>query len=156
VSEAFPNRLLSGLGVSHPPAVEARGEQYAAPLVRRLDYLAAMAASPHLSPEPSTPAPVVLAALRPRMLELARDAADGAHPYFVPVEHTRRAREILGCGQLLAPELAVVLEPDPEAARRLARQHTGSFYLSAPNYVRNLEWLGFSPEDLEGAGSDAL
>ena len=59
-------------------------------------------------------------------------------------------------GKLLAPELAVVLEPDPDEARRLARQHTGSFYLSAPNYVRNLEWLGFRPADLEGDGSDAL
>jgi probable F420-dependent oxidoreductase len=115
-----------------------------------------MASVAHASPEPAEPAPVVLAALRPRMLELARDAADGAHPYFVPVEHTRRAREILGDGKLLAPELAVVLEPDPDTARRLARQHTGSFYLSAPNYVRNLEWLGFSAADLAGDGSDAL
>ena len=90
------------------------------------------------------------------MLELARDATDGAHPYLVPVEHTRRARAILGEGKLLAPELGVVLEPDADEARRLARQHTGSFYLSAPNYVRNLEWLGFSPTDLEGSGSDAL
>ena len=90
------------------------------------------------------------------MLELARDAADGAHPYFVPVEHTRRAREILGPGKLLAPELAVVLERDPDEARRLARQHTGSFYLGAPNYVENLRWLGFDDDDFAGAGSDAL
>jgi probable F420-dependent oxidoreductase len=90
------------------------------------------------------------------MLELARDHADGAHPYFVPVEHTRRAREILGPDRLLAPELAVVLEPDPREARRLARLHTGSFYLQAPNYVENLRWLGFDDADFEGDGSDAL
>ena len=156
IGEAFPGRFIAGLGVSHPPAVEMRGFEYRSPLATTRRYLAEMASVTHASPEPAEPAPVVLAALRPRMLELARDAADGAHPYFVPVEHTRRARGILGDGKLLAPELAVVLEPDPDNARRLARQHTGSFYLSAPNYVRNLEWLGFSPADLAGDGSDAL
>ena len=158
IGEAFPGRFIAGLGVSHPPAVEMRGFDYRSPLATTRDYLAAMAAVTHASPAPAPAEPpsIVLAALRPRMLELARDAADGAHPYFVPVEHTRRAREILGDGKLLAPELAVVLEPDADKARRLARQHTGSFYLSAPNYVRNLEWLGFSPADLEGDGSDAL
>ncbi|HZB42462.1 MAG TPA: TIGR03620 family F420-dependent LLM class oxidoreductase [Ilumatobacter sp.] len=156
VAEAFPGRFVAGLGVGHAPAVAMRGYEYQSPLGTTRAYLAAMAAVAHASPEPSERAPVVLAALRPRMLELARDAAEGAHPYFVPVEHTRRARAILGDGKLLAPELAVVLEPDPVAARRLARQHTGSFYLSAPNYVRNLEWLGFSAADLAGDGSDAL
>jgi probable F420-dependent oxidoreductase len=156
VAEAFPGRLVAGLGISHPPAVEARGEQYRAPLSTMRAYLASMSASTHLSPEPRQPAPVVLAALRPRMLGLARDAADGAHPYFVPVEHTRRAREILGPGKLLAPELAIVLEHDPTEARRLARQHTGSFYLSAPNYVENLRWLGFGDDDFLDGGSDAL
>ena len=156
LAEAFPGRFIAGLGVSHPPAVELRGFDYSSPLTTTRRYLADMAAVSHGSPTPTEPSPVVLAALRPRMLELARDGADGAHPYFVPVEHTRRAREILGDGKLLAPELAVVLESDADEARRLARQHTGSFYLSAPNYVRNLEWLGFSPDDLEGSGSDAL
>lgn len=156
VAEAFPGRFVAGLGVSHPPAVEARGAEYRAPRALMRDYLAAMQSSSHLSPEPVERAPIVLAALRPRMLELARDAADGAHPYFVPVEHTRRARDILGPGKLLAPELAVVLEDDPAQARRLARQHTGSFYLSAPNYVANLRWLGFDDDDVTGDGSDAL
>jgi probable F420-dependent oxidoreductase len=156
VAEAFPGRFVAGLGVSHPPAVEARGGTYRAPRSMMVDYLDAMRASQHESPEPSQPAPVVLAALRPRMLELARDGADGAHPYFVPVEHTRRAREILGPGKLLAPEVAVVLESDPTEARRLARQHTGGFYLGAGNYVENLRWLGFGDDDLSGEGSDTL
>jgi probable F420-dependent oxidoreductase len=156
LGEAFPGRFVAGLGVSHPPAVEARGYDYRSPLTTTRSYLADMAAVAHASPEPAERPSVVLAALRPRMLELARDRADGAHPYFVPVEHTRRARRILGEGKLLAPELAVVLESDPDEARRLARQHTGSFYLEAPNYVRNLEWLGFSPADVADAGSDAL
>lgn len=156
VAEAFPGRLVAGLGISHAPAVEGRGEHYRAPLSTMRDYLDRMHASEHLSPEPAEPAPVVLAALRPRMLELARDRADGAHPYLVPVEHTRRARAILGPDRLLAPELAIVLEPDPVEARRLARLHTGSFYLGAANYVENLKWLGYEDADLVGGGSDAL
>lgn len=156
VGEAFPGRFVAGLGVSHPPAVEARGERYRAPLRMMSDHLERMHATEHESPAPAVAPPVVLAALRPRMLELARDRADGAHPYFVPVEHTRRAREILGADRLLAPELAVVLERDRAEARRLARLHTGSFYLTAPNYVENLRWLGFDDADLAGAGSDAL
>jgi probable F420-dependent oxidoreductase len=156
VSEAFPGRLVAGLGVSHAPAVEGRGERYHAPLATMRGYLDRMHASEHLSPEPAERAPVVLAALRPRMLELARDRADGAHPYLVPVEHTRRARAILGPDRLLAPELAIVLEPDPVEARRLARLHTGSFYLGAANYVENLKWLGYRDADLLHGGSDAL
>lgn len=156
VGEAFPGRFVAGLGVSHPPAVAARGADYRTPLATMRAHLEAMAATSHPSPEPAEHPPVVLAALRPRMLELARDDADGAHPYFVPVEHTRRARQILGPGRLLAPELAVVLEPDPVEARRLARQHTGSFYLEAPNYVENLRWLGFGDADFADGGSDEL
>jgi len=156
IGEAHPGRFVAGLGVSHPPAVQARGQRYDRPLSRMRDYLAAMASASQQSPEPAEAPPVVLAALRPRMLELAATAADGAHPYFVPVEHTARARAILGRDALLATELAVVLEPDPSAARRLVRLHTSSFYLDAPNYVQNLRWLGWGDEDLSGGGSDAL
>lgn len=156
VSEAFPGRFIAGLGVSHAPAVEARGGTYRTPYRTMADYLARMCATTHLSPEPAEPPVVVLAALRPRMLEMARDVVGGAHPYLVPVEHTRRARKILGPDRLLAPELAVVLEPDPVEARRLARQHTGSFYLSAANYVENLRWLGFTDADMAADGSDEL
>ena len=87
------------------------------------------------------------------MLGLAAADADGAHPYFVPVEHTARAREILGPGKLLAPELAVVLEPDATEARRLARSHTSSFYLQAPNYVENLRWFGSATTTCGAAAS---
>lgn len=156
LGESFPGRFIAGLGVAHPPLVEARGERWGSPLKRMTAYLDGVAASVHHSPEPAEAAPVVIAALRPGMLSLGRDAAAGVHPYFVPVEHTRRAREILGPGPLLAPELAVVLEPDPVTARALARRHTGSFYLGARNYVENLRWLGFSDDDVAGDGSDAL
>jgi probable F420-dependent oxidoreductase len=156
VGEAFPGRFIAGLGVSHPPAVQARGQEYQRPYSLMREHLTGMAAAHHQSPEPTEHVPVVLAALRPRMLELAGTAADGAHPYFVPVEHTAKAREIMGPDRLLVPELAVVLETDPAEARRLARLHTGSFYLQAPNYVENLKWLGWSDDDLAGSGSDKL
>ena len=101
----FPGRFLLGLGASHAPMVE----HYARPYSRLVAYLDALDAL-------DTPVPPdrrVLAALGPRMLELAAARAAGAHPYFVPVEHTARARAILGPGPLLAPEVAVVLEADP-------------------------------------------
>ncbi len=97
----------------------------------------------------------VLAALGPRMLELAAARAAGAHPYFVPVEHTARARDILGSGPLLAPEVAVVLDADPDTARRLARRYA-SIYLDLPNYSNNLRTLGFGDDDIGGGGSDRL
>ena len=98
---------------------------------------------------------MVLAALRPRMLELARDATSGAHPYFVPPAHTARAREILGPEPFLAPEQVVVLETDPDRAREIGRRHM-ALYLALPNYVNNLRWLGYEDADLDDGGSDAL
>ena len=97
----------------------------------------------------------VLAALRPRMLELAAARAAGAHPYFVPVDHTARARDILGPGPLLAPEVAVVLEEDPARAREIARGYTTG-YLGLPNYAGNLRTLGYDDDDVAGGGSDRL
>jgi probable F420-dependent oxidoreductase len=156
VAEAFPGRFIAGLGVSHQPLVELRGVSYQRPYSLMREHLEGMSAALQLSPAPAEPPPVLLAALRPRMLALSAEKADGAHPYFVPVEHTARAREILGSGKLLAPEVAVVLEPDPIEARRLARLHTAGFYLSARNYVENLRWLGFTEDDLADGGSDRL
>jgi probable F420-dependent oxidoreductase len=97
----------------------------------------------------------VLAALGHRMLELAAQRAAGAHPYFVPVQHTARARSILGPAPLLAPEVAVVLESDPVAARALAREYAHG-YLGLPNYTQNLRSFGFGDEDIDGGGSDRL
>ena len=89
------------------------------------------------------------------MLELAAARAAGAHPYFVPVEHTARARDILGPGPLLAPEVAVVLEEDPARAREIARGYTTG-YLGLPNYAGNLRILGYDDDDVAGGGSDRL
>jgi probable F420-dependent oxidoreductase len=114
-----------------------------------------MDGSEYTGPRPSEPVPRLLGALRPAMLELAAAMADGAHPYLVPVEHTRRARALLGQGKLLATEQFVVLEDDPAEARRLGREAL-AWYLTLPNYTDNLRWLGFSEEDLADGGSNAL
>jgi probable F420-dependent oxidoreductase len=89
------------------------------------------------------------------MLELAAARAAGAHPYFVPVEHTVRARQVLGKGPLLAPEVAVVLESDRTRARALAREYA-SLYLGLPNYTQNLRSFGYGDDDLADGGSDRL
>jgi probable F420-dependent oxidoreductase len=108
-----------------------------------------------MGPEPSDPVPVVLAALGPRMLDLARDRTDGAHPYFVPPEHTAQARERLGSGKLLAPEQAVILTDDADRAEELAREHV-AFYMTAPNYRNSMLRLGLEEADLDDGGSERL
>ena len=110
LAEAYPGRFLLGMGVSHQPVVESLGREYVRPVTRMREYLEAMDAGEYLAPEPDPPLKRVLAALRPPMLELAGTLADGAHPYFVPPEHTARAREILGPEAILAPEVFAVLE----------------------------------------------
>ena len=118
-------------------------------------YLDAMDAAAETAPATEVPVPRVLAALRPNMLALARDRADGAHPYFVPVSHTPIARAALGPDKLLIPEQAVVVNTDPDEARRIARDHMRG-YLQLPNYVNNLRYLGYTDEDFSGGGSNRL
>jgi probable F420-dependent oxidoreductase len=153
--EAYPGRYLLGIGVSHRPAVEQiRGHQYGPPLATMRTYLDSMDAAPHLPPRAESE-PRVLAALGPRMLKLAAERTAGAHPYFVPVEHTAIARQTMGDGPLLAPEQAVVLERDPGKAREIARAHM-TRYLAAENYTNNLRRLGYGGDDIANGGSDKL
>ena len=159
LADAYDDRFLLGLGVSHPRQVDPRGHRYEKPVARMSAFLDSMDDDPVDSPDTTAatrPAvPRVLAALRPRMLQLAAEKALGALTYLVSVEHTRRAREILGSDALLIPEQKVVLTADPSEARRRARAAT-AWYLDTPNYVENLRWLGFSDDDLADGGSDAL
>jgi len=158
LADAYCDRFLLGLGVSHPRQVDPRGHRYRRPVARMSAYLDAMDDDPFVSPdataEPRPPVPRVLAALRPPMLRLAARKALGAHTYLVPVEHTRRARELLGPGPLLVVEQKVILAGDDDARARA--QAAIAWYLDTPNYVDNLRWLGFSDADFEGGGSDAL
>jgi probable F420-dependent oxidoreductase len=156
LAEAYPGRFLLGLGVSHRPNVEqVRGHVYGKPVTTMRAYLEAMSKAPFQSVEPAEKPTTVLAALGPNMLKLAAEKTSGAHPYFVPVDHTRRARAMLGPQALLAPEQAVVLEANPAKARAIARGHT-QHYLRLPNYVNNLRRLGYTEEDVAGGGSDRL
>jgi len=156
VSDAFPGRFVLGLGVSHQPMVEGlRGQTYGPPLTAMREYLDRMDSAMYVAAEPAEPPRRVLAALGPKMLALAAERADGAHPYNVPPEHTARAREILGPEKLLAPEQAVVLETDPVEARRIARAHM-AIYLDLPNYMNNLRRFGIRDDDIADGGSDRL
>ena len=155
LADAYPKRFLLGLGVSHAAPVQARGHEYRSPVTTMREYLTAMELVPYAPPPPAEPLVRVIAALRPRMLELAREGADGAHPYLVTPEHTARARSILGRGPILAPEQAVIVETDPARARAAGRQHLER-YLRLPNYVNNFREMGFGDEDVAGAGSDRL
>jgi len=155
LAEAYPDRFLLGIGVSHAPIAAMRGYEYARPLSAMRAYLDAMDSAPFVAPAPAAAPPRVLGALAPRMLRLAAERAWGAHPYFVPPEHTARARAILGPDRLLAPEQAVVLETDATAARTIGRAHM-AIYLGLDNYRNNLFRLGFTDADMTPPGSDRL
>jgi probable F420-dependent oxidoreductase len=149
-------RFLLGLGVSHGPMVEGMLKQsWERPLSYMRSYLDGLDDTFIVSPAPAEDPPRVLAALGPRMLELAAARAWGALTYFVPVKHTPVAREHLGDGPMLLVEQAAVLSTDPEVARDAARRHM-AVYLTLPNYVNNLRRLGWDDDDLAGGGSDVL
>jgi len=118
-------------------------------------YLDAMDGAPYQPPAPNDPPPVLLAALRTRMLQLAAQRTAGAHPYLTTTDHTKRARQTLGQGPLLAPEQGFTLEQDPDKARAIARAHI-SYYLELPNYVNNWREDGFTDDDFADGGSDRL
>src|SRR5215510_4028110 len=156
LNEQSGNRFLLGLGVSHRPLVsDMRGHVYGRPVATMRSYLEAMRSAPYQAPPPSQAPRTVLAALGPKMLALAAEMTDGAHPYCVTPEHVAQARRILGTGKLLCPELMVLLESDPAKARAAARTALSS-YIQLENYANNWRRLGFTDEDLAGGGSNRL
>jgi len=142
LSEPDRDRVLLGIGISHAMLIDAQpGMSWDKPLATTRSYLEAMDAA-------GIPAEArVVAALGPKMLDLARDRAGGAHPYLVTPEHTRLAREVLGEGRLLAVEQGVVLDTDPDAARSAARAAL-SVYATLPNYTNNWKRLGFTDDEV--------
>jgi probable F420-dependent oxidoreductase len=145
LAASYGDRFILGLGNSHAPVVEPTGQAYVKPYSKMVEFLDAL---------PPTRAPLVLAALGPRMLELSRDRALGAHPYFTPPEHTALARQVLGPQPLLIPELALSLTPGADGTAD-ARAYA-SFYLRLPNYTSNLRRFGFTDADIADGGSDRL
>jgi len=148
LTEAFPDRFLLGIGVSHAPMVQGVHKgNYDKPYSTMVEYLDAMDKGIFFGAAPTTAPQRVLAALGPKMLKLAAERGAGAHPYFTPVEHTAFARETMGANALLAPELAVVLETDAAKAREIARKYMTT-YTRLPNYTNNLKRFGFTEDEI--------
>jgi probable F420-dependent oxidoreductase len=142
----FPGRVLVGVGIGHPEATS----EYQKPLAKTREFLDGIDAAQ----EPTIPKDRrCVAALGPKMLELSAERSLGTHPYFTPVEHTRFARERLGAGPLIAPELSCVVAESADRAR--ARAFAAN-YLRMSNYTNNLKRFGFGQSDIEHGGSDRL
>jgi probable F420-dependent oxidoreductase len=155
VAEQSGGRFILGIGVSHQPFVEGfRGLVYDKPLTTMRRYLEAMDTAPFMAAGPAEPPPRLLAALGPKMLALAGEKADGAHPYWTTPEHTAQAREILGPDKLLCVEQKVVLSSDPSEARTTAINAL-SIYADLPNYRNNWLRLGYTSEQID-ARDDAF
>lgn len=143
----FPGRFMLGIGIGHPEATS----DYRRPLKTMREFLDGLDASP-------SPPPVdgrCLAALGPKMVDLAGERTAGTHPYFTTVDHTQFARERLGPGKLVAPEVACVVDSDPVRAKAVARDYA-KLYLGLSNYTKNLLEFGFTEDDLVDGGSDRL
>jgi probable F420-dependent oxidoreductase len=152
LTAAHGDRFLVGIGVSHQPLIDRKeAGRYTKPLSAMRTYLDELDAAERPLPRNRR----VLAALGPKMLELARDRSAGAHPYNVTPAHTAIARDALGPDALIATEQAVALTTDPSVARAAGRQHL-SIYLDLPNYTNNLRRLGFGDDDFTDGGSDRL
>jgi len=146
IEASHPGRFVLGVGAGHREAVN----EYASPYEKLATYVGRLQAD-HVPADR-----IVLAALGPKVLALARDRTAGAIPYLVPLDHTRLARKILGPDRLLAPEHKVVLDPDPASARAVGRKRVQNPYLHLVNYTSNLRRLGFTDDDLAGGGSERL
>lgn len=151
-----PGRFVLGLGVSHAPLVErGRGGRYEKPLATMRDYLERMGQVPsEIEPGVGRPARLI-AALGPKMIQLAAEETDGVHPYLVTPEHTRTTREAVGPDRWVVSEQAVALTTDRDDALQRAHTHL-EVYSGLPNY-RN-SWLrqGYDESDLIRGGSERL
>jgi len=154
LAEAWPHRFILGLGVSHAPMVARRGHSYDHPVAAMRDYLDAMSRSEWRGPAAPLP-PIVLAALGPRMVSLARDRSAGDYTYFSTADHVREVRDAMGQDHFLAADLPVVFAHSRAMARKIGDRHT-TLYLSTANYRSNLLRMGWAKEDLEPPGSDRL
>jgi probable F420-dependent oxidoreductase len=143
--EDHPGRFVLGIGIGHPEATS----DYTRPLKTMREFFDGLDRGEVPKDER------LAAALGPKMLDLAAERSLGTHPYFIDVQHTRYARERVGKGVLVAPEVAVVLEEDDETARRIAREYAAS-YLRLTNYTSNLLRFGYTDEDIADGGSDRL
>jgi probable F420-dependent oxidoreductase len=157
VAELSGGRFILGIGVSHKPLVSGvRGHSYDKPYSYMKEYLPKMKNALYLAPQPKEPVPIVLAALHPKMLALSAAEANGTHTYFVPPEHTAKARAQIGPTAMLCAAQAVIFETDAAKARAAARTYMKTYVPRLPNYTNNLKALGWADKEFENGCSDAL
>jgi probable F420-dependent oxidoreductase len=155
LSEMFPDRFILGVGISHGPLMAQLGIKYEKPVAFMRDYLARMKAAPYSAPRPPADPPIVVAALMPRMLQLAAAETSGTYPVYVTPEQTARMRAAIGRDKWLCVQQVATLEADAAKARAVGRGVLG-FYLQLPNYVRTFRNHGFTDADFTNGGSDRL
>ena len=146
LAQAYPGRIVVGLGVGHREQAASTGQVFGTPLATMRAYLERMD-SPTSPPAPDAPYPRIIAANGPKMLALADKVADGAIPALLPVEHTAQARRLLGPDKLLIVGLAVAPDSDRDRAKATARQSV-SEWLGRPSYAARIAALGYSTQDI--------
>lgn len=155
LQEFTGGRFVLGLGVSHPVLVEPRGHAWEKPATRMKRYLLALRAAKVDGAKPVTPAPVIIAAHGPKLLELAAEYTDGVLMYLQPPEQIAQARRVLGPDKEIHAVVRTVLCDDGPEARDAARKALG-FYIQLPAYHRAWKSAGFSTADYANGGSDRL
>lgn len=157
VAEQSGGRFMLGIGVSHKPLVtNLRGHSYDKPYSYMKEYLPKLKGAMYGAPQPKEPVPIVLAALHPKMLTLSATEANGTHTYFVPPEHTAKARAQIGPKAMICAAQAVILETDATKARTAARGYMKTYVPRLPNYTNNLKALGWADKEFENGCSDKL
>ena len=156
IAELAGGRFVLGIGVSHQPTVRDRGHTYTKPYSFMKEYLGQLKSSMYRGVPPKQEVPIVIAALHPKMLELAARETSGAHPYFVPPEHTAKVRAQIGPDPWICVEQTVVFESDPSNARAAARRFMSNYVPRLPNYTNNLRALGWQDAEFADGGSDRL
>jgi probable F420-dependent oxidoreductase len=156
VAEVGGGRFVLGIGVSHQPTVTDRGHTYVRPYSFMKEYLARLKNSMYRGVPPKQPVPIIIAALHPKMLELAAHETNGTHPYFVPPEHTAKVRAQIGPASWICVEQTVVLETDASKARAAARRFMSNYVPRLPNYTNNLRALGWSDAEFADGCSERL
>ncbi len=157
VAELSGGRFALGIGVSHKPLVtNLRGHSYEKPYSYMREYLPKMKGALYRAPLPKEEVPILIAALHPKMLALAKAETRGTHTYFVPPEHTAKTRAALGPGPWICAAQAVILETDASKARTAARNYMKTYVPRLPNYTNNLKALGWQDADFAQGCSDRL
>jgi probable F420-dependent oxidoreductase len=155
LAELFPDRFILGIGISHAPMMAQLGIKYAKPVAYMREYLSRMKTAPYTAPRPKSDPPIVIAALMPKMLQLAAAETDGTFPVYITPEQTARMRAAMGISKWICIQQVALLEPDPAKARRAARKVL-AFYLTLPNYLASFRAMGFTDADFADGGSDRI